>query len=325
MAPLNVALLVTPDFSAFHLSVPSILFSQRASGEALFSVNLCAEVPGIQHSSEGFMMDAAQGLDALTTADIVVLPFWPDPHQRPSAALIEALQAAHARGAWIAGLCLGAFVLGYAGLLDGRKASTHWEYEAAFQACFPEAQLDINALYTQDDGIITSAGTAAAIDCCLCIVRERYGSAVANRIARRMVVPPYREGGQSQFIEYPVPQSTADARINGLMEYLRQNIAAPHDLDALAARIAMSRRTLTRHFMKATGQSVTQWWVQERLRLAQNALETTRSTVEQIAAAVGFNSPITFRQHFKARFGVSPQEWRRHFQAQAARAPTAVP
>lgn len=322
MTPLNVALLVTPDFSAFHLSVPSILFSQRASGDPLFSVNLCAEEPGILRSPEGFMIDATQGIEALATADIIVLPFWPSPHQRPSTLLIEALQAAHARGAWVAGLCLGAFALGYAGLLDGRKASTHWEYEAIFQACFPNALLDINALYTQDDGIITSAGTAAAIDCCLCIVRERYGSAVANRIARRMVVPPYREGGQSQFIKYPVPQSTADVRINWMIEHLRHNIAAPHELDTLAAHVAMSRRTLTRLFRKATGLSVTQWLVQERLRLAQNALETTTSTVERIAATVGFNSPVTFRQHFKTHFGVSPQEWRRHFQAQTGSVPT---
>ena len=324
MTMLNVALLVTPDFSAFHLSVPSILFSQRASGTPLFSVTLCAEKPGILRSSEGFMIEDHDGLNALALADIVVLPFWPDPHQQPNRELIEALQQARARGAWIVGLCLGAFVLGYAGLLDGRKASTHWEYEADFQACFPEALLDINALYTQDDGIITSAGTAAAIDCCLCIIRERYGSAVANRIARRMVVPPYREGGQSQFIEYPVPHSTADERINELLDYLRHAIGQTHDLDSLASRVSMSRRTLTRHFMHATGQSITQWLLQERLRLAQSHLEATSLSIEQIAAAVGFNSPITFRQHFKARFGVAPQEWRRHFQAQAARAPAAA-
>lgn len=317
MATLNVALWVTRDFSAFHLSVPSIVFGSKVTEKALFSVSLCAEIPRVLSSPDGFTIDVPHGLEALYTADIIVLPFWPAPHVRPSAALENALRAAHARGALIAGLCLGAFVLGYAGLLAGRAASTHWAYEAQFQALFPDALLDINALYTQDEGVITSAGTAAALDCCLCIVRTCYGSAVANQIARQMVVPPYREGGQSQFIEYPVPHSTADARINWLIEHLRQTIVERHDLDTLAAQVSMSRRTLTRHFMNATGQSITQWLVQERLRLAQIALETSHSTIEQVAASVGFNSTITFRQHFKRCFGISPLEWRRHFQAHA--------
>lgn len=317
MATLNVALLVTPNFSAFHLSVPSIVFGNKVMKPPLFSLNLCAEKPGVLSSPEGFMIEAPHGLELLDTADIIILPFWPAPHMQPSEALIEALRAAHARGAFIAGLCLGAFVLGYAGLLAGRAASTHWAFEAEFHTRFPEAKLDINALYTEEDGIITSAGTAAAIDCCLCIVRACHGSTVANQIARHMVISPYREGGQSQFIEYPVPQSTADTRINGLIEHLRQTIAERYDIDALAARVSMSRRALTRHFMKATGQSVTQWLVQERLRLAQIALESSHSTIEQIAASVGFNSTITFRQHFKRCFGVSPLEWRKHFQAHA--------
>lgn len=319
MMPPNVALFVTPSLSAFHLSVPSALFGRQVANQSLFSVQRCAETPGMQHSPEGFALDAPYGVEAFDHADLIVLPYWPDPDQRPSTKLSDALQRAHARGAQIAGLCLGAFVLGYAGLLERRKASTHWEYEALFQQHFPNATLDINALYTQQDGIVTSAGTAAAIDCCLHLIREYHGSAVANHIARRMVMPPYREGGQAQFIEYPLPRSTADERINGLLDYLRRTIGQPHDLNSVASRVSMSRRTLTRHFMHATGQSITQWLLQERLRLAQAHLEATALSIEQIAAAVGFNSAVTFRQHFKAHLGIAPADWRRRFQSASAR------
>lgn len=310
----KVALLVTPGFSPFHLSVPCILFGHQVSDTPRFTVYLCAERPGLQQAADGFAAQAPYGLEAFSTADIIILPYWPSPHLRPSAALSAALYAAHLRGARVAGLCLGAFALGHAGLLDGRQASTHWEYERDFQQLFPEARLDINALYTEDTGILTSAGTAAAMDCCLHLIRACHGSAVANQIARRMVVSPHREGGQAQFIEHPVPQSTQDARINGLIEYLRHTLQDYHDIETLAERNAMSRRSLTRHFRQATGQSITQWLTQERLRLAQIALETTDARIERIAEASGFNSPVTFRQQFIARFGIRPSEWRKRFQ-----------
>jgi transcriptional regulator GlxA family with amidase domain len=145
-------------------------------------------------------------------------------------------------GAEIVGLCLGSFVLAYAGILDGKRAATHWEFENQFQSLFPHVQLDINALYVDDGNIITSAGTAAALDCCLYIIRQRFGSVVANQIARRMIVPPHREGGQAQFIAQPVPNDTRDARINCLIDYLQQHITEPHSLDSLAV-VSMSRRT----------------------------------------------------------------------------------
>ncbi|VTM38896.1 AraC family transcriptional regulator [Klebsiella quasipneumoniae] len=176
-------------------------------------------------------------------------------------------------GAEIVGLCLGAFVLGYAGLLDGKRAATHWEFEQDFQHRFPQVRLDINALYVDDQRIITSAGTAAALDCCLYIIRQRYGSLAANQIARRLIVSPHREGGQAQFIAQPVPKNTRDARINCLLDYLQQHIAEPHNLDSLARVVAMSRRSLTRHFARATGMSITDWLTAERLRRSQSLLE----------------------------------------------------
>ncbi len=202
---------------------------------------------------------------------------------------------------------------GYAGLLDGRRAATHWEFEQDFQRRFPQVQLDINALYVDDQRIITSAGTAAALDCCLYIIRQRFGSLAANQIARRMIVSltPRRRPGA---VYRPAgAENTRDARINCLLDYLQQHIAEPHSLDSLARVVAMSRRTLTRHFARATGMSITDWLTAERLRRSQALLEAGDLPVEQVAEAVGYLSAVTWRQQFKARFGVSPTEWRRTF------------
>lgn len=313
MQPLAVAIVAVEDFSPFHFSVPCILFSEKMAAKKRFDVQLCAEQPGIVSSQEGFSIIAAHGYDAVEKADIVVIPYWGTTAHRPPQSLLDALHHARQNGAQIVGLCLGAFVLGYAGLLDGKRAATHWEFEQDFQARFPAARLDINALYVDDDGIITSAGTAAALDCCLYVIRQRFGSTVANQIARRMIVPPHREGGQAQFIEQPVAKNTQDQRINTLLDYLRQHIHEQHSLDVLAQRVMMSRRTLTRHFMKATGASVAEWLIAERLRRSQVLLESSHLPVERIAEQVGFLSPVTWRQHFKAHFGVSPAEWRKTF------------
>ncbi|QMI04256.1 helix-turn-helix domain-containing protein [Citrobacter sp. RHB25-C09] len=316
MRPVTVAIIAVEDFSPFHFSVPCILFSEKMAKEKRFEVQLCAETPGIVNSQEGFSLTAPYGYDAAVAADIVIIPYWGTTAHRPPQPLLDALIRARQNGAQIVGLCLGAFVLGYAGLLDGKRAATHWEYERTFEALFPQAHLDINALYVDDDGIITSAGTAAALDCCLYLIRQRFGSVVANHIARRMIVPPHREGGQAQFIAQPVPKNTQDARINGLLDHLRKHLHQPHDLDTLARQMMMSRRTLTRHFMKATGSSIAEWLISERLRRSQDLLESSRIPVERIAEQVGFLSPVTWRQHFKSRFGVSPAEWRKTFQGE---------
>lgn len=207
--------------------------------------------------------------------------------------------------------------MAYAGLLDNRRAVTHWEFEKAFEQRFPKARLDVNVLYTDDDGIITSAGTAAALDCCLYVIRQRFGARVANQIARRMVTPPYREGGQAQYIEQVVPHSTGDTRINQLLTWLQDNLQQVHQIDMLAERVAMSRRTLTRHFQKATGMSIGEWITTERLRRSQMLLESSELTVEQVAEQSGFQSSITFRQIFREKLGVSPVEWRKTFRGMA--------
>jgi transcriptional regulator GlxA family with amidase domain len=261
----------------------------------------------------GLSILVERGSEPLDEADIIIVPYWHNPAEKPAQALLDKLVAAWQRGAEVVGLCLGTYVLAYAGLLDQHRAATHWEFERDFSERFSEVHLDSNALYTRDDRLITSAGTAAGIDCCLDIIRQHYGSAIANRVARRMVVPPYREGGQAQFIDRPVPETTRDVKINTLLDSLRENLHQPQDLDSLARSLSMSRRTLTRHFIKATGMSLGEWLTVERLQRSQVLLETTGISIEGVADKAGFDSPVSFRQRFKSRFGVSPSEWRRTF------------
>jgi transcriptional regulator GlxA family with amidase domain len=256
----------------------------------------------------GLSIIVEQGLDLVDQAEIIIVPWWHNPAEKPAQALLDKLVAAWQRGAEVVGLCLGTYVLAYAGLLDERRAATHWEFERDFSERFPQVHLDSNALYTRDARLITSADTAAGIDCCLDIIRQHYGSAIANRAARRMVVPPYREGGKAQFIERPVPETTRDGKINALLASLRENLHQPQDLDSLSRTLSMSRGTLTRHFHKATGMSLGEWLTAERLQRSQLLLETTSISIETVAEKAGFDSPVSFRQRFKSRFGVSLSE-----------------
>lgn len=185
----SVAIVASEGFSTFHFSVPLILFGDSVSDCPRFRRAICAETPGLIWSKEGTAVRADADFATLAQCEIVVVPFWPDIDERPSPALIEALLSAYRNGATLVGLCLGTFALAWTGLLDNHRAATHWEYEKAFQQRFPHVTLDVNALYTDDDRLVTSAGTAAALDCCLYIIRQRFGASVANQIARRMVTP----------------------------------------------------------------------------------------------------------------------------------------
>ncbi|MFM4762011.1 helix-turn-helix domain-containing protein [Aeromonas veronii] len=313
--PTPIVAVVTFDhFSPFHCAVPCLIFGDILPGQPLFELKICCgDGNHHSHSAQGFTIQAPHGLEVLAEAEIIVIPFWHDPATQPPAALLDALIAARARGARLVGLCLGTYVLAYAGLLNGRKASTHWEYEQDFCRRFPCVQLDTNALYVDDDGLVTSAGTAAGLDCCLYLVRQYHGSAIANKVARRLVIPPHREGGQAQFIEQPVPASTRDVRMNQLLDHLRAHLAKPHTLDSLAAHTLMSRRTFTRRFHQATGLSVGEWLLAERLRRSQELLEVSGHSIDRIAELVGFKSATSLRNHFRARFAISPSEWRRSF------------
>ena len=308
-----VAVVAFDRVSPFHLSVPCVVFGDAHPGVPAFDLRVCAGEAGTLRTTAGFAVGVVHGLDALRRAEIIIVPSWRDPAERPPEPLLKALVMAHRRGAKVVGLCLGAYVLGAAGLLEGRTATTHWSCAADFAQRFPNVLVDPDVLYVDEGDIVTSAGTAAGIDCCLHLLRQRHGAAAANSVARRLVVPPHRQGGQAQFIEQPHPDSARDSRLSILMDKVRASLREPHTLDSLAARAAMSRRTFTRHFRQLTGTTVQQWLLGERLSLAQRLLEASDQAVERIAELAGFGSPVSFRQQFRSAFGVTPTAWRQTF------------
>ena len=256
----TIAVLAFEGMSLFHLSVPCLVFGEdrHEAGVPRFRLLVCAEQPGLLPTSIGFGIEAPHGLERLREAGTIIVPTWPDPDQRPSPRLLNALRRAHARGTRIVGLCLGAFVLAEAGLLDGRSATTHWSYAARFAKRYPQVRLNPDVLYIDDGDILTSAGTVAGIDCCLHLLRERLGAEVANRVARRLVVSPHRQGTQAQFIEQPLPARTTD-RLGGTLQWAAARLEQALSLDTLAAHALMSRRSFTRHFRAATGTTVNLW------------------------------------------------------------------
>lgn len=313
LAMLSIAVVAFDRICPFHLAVPCVVFGDGHPGMPAGRLVVCAAEPGPLTTTAGFTVATGYGLDALATAKTVIVPSWRDPAEAPSPALLAALVAAHRRGACIVGLCLGAYVLAAAGLLDGRRATTHWAYAADFARRYPQIAVDPDVLYVDDGDVVTSAGTAAGIDCCLHLLRREYGAEVANRVARRLVVPPHRQGGQAQFIEQPLPATANDSRLADLLDWVRANLHLPHTLDSLAARTLLSRRTFTRHFRALTGETVGRWLLAERLALTQRLLESTEQPVESVAALAGFGSSASLRLHFGKAFGVSPQRWRQTF------------
>ena len=309
-----IAVVAFDRISPFHLAVPCVVFGDaQPAGGAAYQLRVCAAESGPLRTTAGFSLAVEHGLEALAEADTIIVPSWRDPAERPPPALLEALIAADRRGARLVGLCLGAYVLAEAGLLAGRRATTHWAYASDFSQRYPAVDLDPDVLYVDDGNILTSAGTAAGIDCCLHMLRQQFGAESANRVARRLVVPPHRQGGQAQFIEQPLPATAHDSRLAGLLDWVRANLQVPHTLDSLAARSLMSRRSFTRHFRALTGSTVGHWLLSERLALCQRLLESSEQPVERIALLAGFGSPVSLRHHFRQAFGVSPQAWRQTF------------
>lgn len=309
----TIALIVYDNIQPIHFSMPYSAFSTiYALEKPLFDVKVVSENPEkLHHPLLHFELDG--GLEWLEKADIVVMTGWHDVSIPPSDALLEALRQAAARGAMIVGLCFGSYVLACAGLLNGKKATSHWLGEQQFAQRFPAVKWDFNPIYLEQGNIITSAGTVASLDCCLSIVRKIYGVKIANHIARILVIPPHREGGQAQFIEQPIARATPNSNINGLLAFLLENLTASHSIDELAARISMSRSTFTRHFRKATGMSLNQWLIEARLQKARDLLESTDLAITDIAHQTGFNSDIAFRQHFIKKHKIAPNQWRKRF------------
>lgn len=310
-----VAVVAFDRISPFHLSVPCVVFGEDRSDGGLpdFDFRVCAAETGPLTTTAGFSIAVTHGLEALADADTIIVPSWRDPDETPPAELLAALRAAHARGAQLVGLCLGAFVLAAAGILDGRPASTHWACADDFARRYPRVRLDPDVLYVDDGNVLTSAGTAAGLDCCLHVLRKMCGAEVANYVARRLVVSPHRQGGQAQYVQQPIPPNVRGDRLSGLLDWVSGNLDAPHTLDTLAAHALMSRRTFTRRFRLATGATVGAWLLAQRLARAQQLLESSDESVEAIAAIAGFGSTASLRQHFAEAFRTSPSAWRREF------------
>lgn len=248
----RIAVVTFDGISPFHLAVPCVVFGDRHPGVPPFDFKVCS-LDSRLRTTGGFSIEVKRGLDTLRRADVVVVPSWRDPNERPPQALSKALVAAHRRGSRIVGLCLGAYPLAEAGLLDGRRATTHWSVADDFARRFPRVQVDRDVLYVDEGDVVTSAGTAAGIDCCLHLLRQLHGAEAANRVARRLVVAPHRAGGQAQFIEQPLPVMAGDSRMAVLLDQVCRSLASAHTVDSMARQALMSRRTFTRHFRQLTG------------------------------------------------------------------------
>ena len=243
----------------------------------------------------------------------MVVPAWRNVEETPPAALLGALRRSYRRGVRIVSLCSGAFVLAAAGLLDGRQATTHWMYADAFAKRFPAIEVDPAVLYVDEGQILTSAGTAAGIDLCLYLVRQDYGAEVANVFARRMVVPPHRDGGQAQYVQAPVAPGPSEGPLTETLEWACANLDEPLTVGRMAAHARMSTRTFARRFREVTGTTPLKWLLNQRILAAQRQLETSGVPVEWIAQDCGFGTSATLRLHFRRRVGVSPTDYRKTF------------
>ena len=316
----TVAVLMFDQAPMFEMAVPISVFGvdRTASGAPRFDLLAIAAEGGPIASTAGLTIDAPHGLDALDRAGIVVVPSWRDPLEEPPAPVLEALRRAHADGALVVGLCLGAFVLAAAGLLDGRQVATHWFHAPTLAAMYPGLTVDSSVLFVDDGDLVTSAGTAAGLDACLHVVRRLWGARAASTIARRMVVPPQRSGGQAQYIEQPVPEYRTADDLASSMAYALEHLAEPLGVDQLAEKAHLSRRTFDRRFRTHTGISPKQWLLHQRILSSQRLLEDTDLTIDTVAHQVGMANGVTLRPHFRRIVGVSPQRYRDSFRGSLA-------
>lgn len=260
----------------------------------------------------GLTVQADIGLEGLADAQTIIIPGWRDRREAPPDILLEALRAAHRRGARLLSICSGVFVLAATGLLDGRRATTHWRYADELAARFPAIEVLPDVLYVDEGQLITSAGSAAGIDACLHLVSRDFGTDITNQVARRLVITPQRAGGQAQFIPAPVAESPRQD-FSELMAWARQQLAAPLSVSQLAARVAMSERTFLRHFIDATGVRPKRWLQHERINRARELLETSDVSLPRIAEQCGFQTPEAFRIAFRQQTGLAPSAYRQQF------------
>jgi transcriptional regulator GlxA family with amidase domain len=309
----TVAVLALDQVIPFDLSTPLEVFARvrLPGGRHPYRVGVCAPTPEV--STRNFVIRAAWGLDALEDADTIVVPGRAEDAPPPSQEVLDALREAAARGARIASICVGAFVLAETGLLDGLAATTHWVAADDFARRFPRVELRPDVLYVDNGQLLTSAGAAAGLDLCLHMIRRDWGSAVAADAARLSVMPLEREGGQAQFIILPQPPVPRGSALEPLLGWIEQHLGEELTLTDLAVHSGMSERTLSRRFREQTGTTALQWLLRARVRRAQFLLERTDHTVERIADQAGFGSPTAFRERFKRVTGTTPHSYRSAF------------
>ncbi|MBP1782292.1 transcriptional regulator FtrA [Micromonospora chalcea] len=278
-----------------------------------YELTVCAETPGAVRLVGGATLHTDHGLDVFAGAGTLIVPGVADVHADPSPRLTAALRAAHRRGARIVSICSGAFALAGAGLLDGRRATTHWRYADLLARRHPAVRVDPDVLYVDHGDVLTGAGSAAGLDLCVHLVRRDHGPTIANAVARRLVVPPHRDGGQAQFVEAPVPADPGDDRLAASMSWALANLTAEITVARLARQAHMSPRTYLRHFARATGTTPIRWLIDRRVQASLPLLETTSAPIEEVAATVGFETAVTFRHHFTAAMRTSPSAYRRAF------------
>jgi AraC family transcriptional activator FtrA len=311
----TVAAYLFEGMSAFELGCVTEVFAlpRPELGAPWYEFKACAETRRPLRALGGFNLAAEYGMEDFTAADTVIVTAVPDVRGEIPAGLIAALRAAYERGARIVSICSGAFALAEAGLLDGLGATTHWRYADVFRQRFPAVRLDPDVLYVDEGTVLTGAGSAAGLDLCLHLIRLDHGSAVANAVARRLVLPPHRDGGQAQFIEAAVSTRAGDDGVARSLDWALENLSRPISVADLAQVANVSARSYLRHFARATGTSPLRWLVQQRLAAARELLETGDQSIEQVGAAVGFADPATFRHHFTRAVGTPPSAYRRTF------------
>ena len=315
----NVAVLVLPQVAVFELGVLCEVFGldRTADGFPGYDFAVCGRDGAPVRTQAGFMLTPSHDLRRLEEADLVAVPPY-DTSAEPPAEVLDALRRAAGRGAYVMSVCSGAYALGAAGLLDDRCCTTHWRHTEELERLHPAAKVDPNVLYVVDGNILTSAGTAASIDLCLHLVREEHGSAVATALARRMVVPPHREGGQAQFIETPMPRTSEAPTLQPLLTEVMETLDEPHSVESLAARAHMAPRTFARRFRAETGATPHDWLIAQRVLLARRLLEETDLGVDAIAVRTGLGTAATLRHHFTRRMTTSPNAYRSTFRGKTA-------
>ncbi|GAA1416968.1 helix-turn-helix domain-containing protein [Streptomyces thermospinosisporus] len=316
----NVAAVLLNGVNPFELGVVCEVFGIDRSDEGLpvYDFAVASAEGTVLRCNSGLTLQVEHGLERLEEADLVAVPAGSGFESRTfPPELLQALRRAVDRGARVLSVCSGVFVLAAAGLLDGRRCTVHWRHAETLSRQYPHLTVEPDVLYVDEDPVITSAGTAAGIDACLHLVRKEEGPEVANKIARRMVVPPHRDGGQAQYIERPLPQHSGDT-VAGVLVWMEQNLDQEVTVEQLAARAHMSPRTFARRFQQETGTTPYRWILRQRVLLAQQLLERTDETVDAIAGRTGFGNAAALRHHFVRAVGTTPQAYRRTFRGTEA-------